>query len=70
MLWHFIFFSLAWAQYHPAGLAELQVKCVKVCEHVDSLVSLRNIKTLLNAIANLVTNLPPSSKAWLTERIS
>lgn len=42
----------------------------KVCDHMDSLVSLRNIKTLWNAIANLVTNLPPSSEAWLRGRIS
>lgn len=63
MLWQFICFLLAWVQYYLAGLAVLQVKCVKVCEHLHSLVSLRNIKTLLNAMANLVTNLPPSPEA-------
>lgn len=52
---------LAWVQYHLAGLAVLQVKSRKVCEHLDSLVSLRNIKILLNAIPYLVTNLPPPS---------
>lgn len=38
---------------------------LEVCKHLDILVSLRNFKTLLNAIANLVTNLPPPSEASL-----